>query len=197
MSKFNGIKTNNAKTEAKRLIRRKILSSVDNPKVLEVFCGAGEMYRDVWRDADDYLGIDKVKFFDERKTICADAIKAVSTIDLSGFNVFDIDAYGSPYDVLKIIIERIDKTKKSYGFVITDGISMDLRLGRICKGIRHFTGIDFHVAKRAGVLHEQFIRDVMCYISKELNGVAENFVIARGKTGAAMKYYAFTVNCAD
>ena len=193
MSKFKGKKTNNAKTDAKKKIRKKILSLISDPSVLEVYCGAGDMYWDVWHEAQSYLGIDKLKFFDKRRTICGDAVKAVSSIDLSEFNIFDIDAYGSPYDVLKIIIERIPRCKKQYGFVITDGISMDLRLGRICKGVRHFTGIDFHVAKRAAILHDEFIKDTIRYIEKELNGVAGDFVIANGITGAAMKYYAFVV----
>lgn len=197
MSKFNGKKTNNAKTDAKKKIRQKVLSLIDNPSVLEVYCGAGDMYYDVWHKANSYTGIDKLKFFDERRTICGDAIKAVSTINLDEFNIFDIDAYGSPYDVLKIIIERVPKNKKQYGFVITDGISMDLRLGRICKGVRHFTGIDFHVAKKAAILHDEFIKDTIRYIEKELSGTAGSFIIANGRTGAAMKYYAFIVSCAD
>lgn len=197
MSKFRGKKTNNAKTLAKQKIRRKILESIGDVDVVEVYCGAGDMYHAVWFNARSYLGIDINKYFDKRRTICGDAVKTVSTIDLSEFNVFDIDAYGSPYDVLKIIIERIPKNKQKYGFIITDGISMDLRLGRICKGIRHFTGIDFHIAKRATSLHELFIDDVIKYLEKELNGTRGDFIIARGKTGAAMKYYAFTINCAE
>lgn len=197
MSKFKGKKTNNAKTDAKKKIRLKILNSISSPSVLEVYCGSGDMYYDVWSKADNYLGIDKNKYFDKRATICGDAIKAVSTIDLSEFNIFDIDAYGSPYDVLKIIMQRIPKNKNKYGFVITDGISMDLRLGRICKGVRYFTGIDFHVAKRAAILHDEFIKDTISYIERELNGVSSDFIIANGRTGAAMKYYAFTISCAD
>ena len=57
MSKFNGVKTNNAKTSVKKDIREIILSKIEKPSVLEVFCGAGAMYKDVWNKADKYLGI--------------------------------------------------------------------------------------------------------------------------------------------
>lgn len=193
MSKFKGVKTNNAKTSAKREIRMRALESISSPAVLEVFCGAGEMYESVWENANTYLGIDKVKFFDKRNTICGDAVKAVSTIDLSGYNVFDIDAYGSPYEVLDIVTRRMDKALGEYYFVITDGVSMDLRLGRICAGLRAMTGIEFHVAKKAAVIHDLLIADVIKEVERRLNGVHSNFMIAKGKTGAAMKYYAFKV----
>ena len=201
MSKFKGKKTNNTKSCAKKMIRNHIFARITAPSVLEVFCGSGEMYDLVWHRAEKYKGVDRKKFFDARDTVCGDALKAVSSIDLSGFNIFDVDAYGSPYDVLKILIDRISRNKKEkeYGFVLTDGVSMDLRLGRICKGLQYFTGINFHVFKRADFMHDVFISDVILKIEKELSGVASDFIIAHGKTGAAMRYYAFkvTVNNAE
>lgn len=192
MSKFNGKKTNNAKTDAKIKLRKKALT-LSRINILEVFCGAGEMYNSVWSDADKYTGIDIVKYFDKRNTICGDAFKAVSSIDLTGFNVFDIDAYGSPYLILDKVIERIDKTINEFYFIITDGSAMDLRLGRICHGMRRMTNIDFHVAKRAASIHEDLIKEVIKNIEERLNGVMSEFSIARGKTGAAMRYYAFKI----
>ncbi len=192
MSKFRGVKTNNAKTQAKEKIRRAILCDIENPSCLEVFCGAGEMYNSVWRECDYYTGIDINKYFDERNTICGDAEKAVTTIDLSKFNIFDIDAYGSPYTILDIITARV-KPGLKYGFIITDGTQMDLKLGRICKGIRSLTGIEHHIAKRAHIIHDSLISDIIKTVELRLGGIAGNFIIANGKTGAAMKYYAFTI----
>lgn len=193
MSKFNGKKTNNAKTSAKKDLRQGVLSQMKIARVLEVFCGAGEMYNSVWNGAESYLGIDKVKFFDKRKTICGDAMKAVSTIDLSEFNVFDIDAYGSPYDVLCVILDRIQGDKPEYGFCITDGVSMDLRLGNICKGIRQLTGIEHRVVKNSAIMHDELITAIINTVCNRLNSHVTHFRIANGKTGAAMKYYAFVI----
>ena len=192
MSKFRGVKTNNAKTAAKKMIRESVISKIGALPVLEVFCGNGEMYGSVWNKCESYTGIDIVKYFDERNTICGDAVKAVTSIDLSAYSIFDIDAYGSPYTILDIITSRI-QTGKEYGFIITDGTQMDLKLGRICKGIRSLSRIDFHIAKRAHKIHDDIISDIIETLEARLKGKVKNFIIANGKTGAAMKYYAFTI----
>jgi hypothetical protein len=194
MSKFNGVKTNNAKTNAKKEIRSHVLSSIgENAHVLEVFCGAGEMYEHVWKKASGYLGIDKVKFFDQRNTICGDALKAVTKIDVDDFTIFDIDAYGSPYEILIALLPKISRSHKKIGFVITDGIAMDLKLGRISKGIRKLVEIDFHIAKRAHIIHDDLIAKVIKRVSQDLQGSPTGIKIANGKKGSAMKYYCFIV----
>lgn len=196
MSKFRGVKTDNAKTQAKRDIREFTLHNIRSAHVLEVYCGGGEMYRDIWREADSYTGVDNKKYFDERHTICGDAEKVVSAIDLGSFNVFDIDAYGSPYEVLDIITNRIRASEhKKIGFVITDGIEMDLKLGRICKGLRLLTGINMHIVKRAHVIHDDLISSVIARVSERLQMKVDAVKIARGKTGASMRYYAFLLSC--
>ncbi len=193
MSKFNGVKTDNAPIAAKRQIRLSILNTIKNPRVCEVFCGAGEMYRSVWYKAEDYIGIDKRKFFDERITICGDAEKAIRTINLNDYNIFDIDAYGSPYNILSYIVQN--RTEKGeLAFVLTDGSAMDLRLGRVSRGLRELSGIKNHILKRASNIHDELIIEVVKNIERITGKKSSNFVIAKGKTGAAMRYYAFILN---
>lgn len=193
MSKFKGVKTNNAKTSAKRTIREQVLNEIKKPSVLEVFCGAGEMYNDVWHKADNYTGIDKVKQFDDRHTICGDARKALRVVDLEQYNIFDIDAYGSPYEVLLDILPRVSRNFDRVGFVLTDGIAMDLKLGRISKGIRSLTGINGHIAKRAHVIHDDLIAKVIDRVCRDLGCKRHMVKMATGKTGSQMKYYGFVV----
>ena len=168
MSKFKGVKTNNAKTDAKQKLRESVFLNMKNSNVLEVYCGSGEMYNAVWYKAEKYTGIDKVKFFDKRHTICGDAEKAIRLVDINDYNIFDIDAYGSPYEILDYIVGKIDLKNKKIGFVVTDGVNMDLKLGRVCKGLRRFIGYDFHIAKRANVLHDDFIKIVIDKIAEKL-----------------------------
>ena len=194
MSKFKGVKTNNAKTDAKQKLRESVFLNMKNSNVLEVYCGSGEMYNAVWYKAEKYTGIDKVKFFDKRHTICGDAEKAIRLVDINDYNIFDIDAYGSPYEILDYIVGKIDLKNKKIGFVVTDGVDMDLKLGRVCKGLRRFIGYDFHIAKRANVLHDDFIKIVIDKIAEKLKGKVENLLIAQGVTGAAMRYYSFVIN---
>lgn len=193
MSKFKGVKTNNAKTSAKREIREAVLSKVESPSVLEVFCGSGEMYQSVWHKADNYTGIDKVKQFDSRHTVCGDAEKAIRIVDLRIYNIFDIDAYGSPYEVLARVLGSVSPEWRSVGFVLTDGIAMDLKLGRICKGVRMLTGINGHIAKRAHVLHDEIISMVIDKVADSICGSVSMVKMATGKTGSQMKYYGFVV----
>ena len=47
MSKFRGVKTDNAKITSKVDIRKESLKFIKDSSVFEVFCGAGEMYKDV------------------------------------------------------------------------------------------------------------------------------------------------------
>ena len=194
MSKFKGVKTNNAKTNAKQILRESIFDNIRDARVLEVYCGSGEMYNAVWNKAQKYTGIDKVKYFDERHTICGDAEKAIRLVDVNDYNVFDVDAYGSPYEILDFIVKKIDLNYKKIGFVVTDGVNMDLKLGRVCKGLRHFIGYDFHIAKRANVLHDDFIKIVIDKIAEHLKGKIECLLIAQGVTGSSMRYYSFVVN---
>lgn len=196
MSKFRGVKTNNGPSEIKAQLREYCLERISDPRVLEVFCGSGVMYDRVWNNADHYLGIDKKKFFDKRNKMCGDAEKLVSKLDPSLFNIFDIDAYGSPYTILKMIVDRVVPSG-DMAFILTDGVNMDLKMGRICKPIREMTGIEGHIAKRAHVIHENLIKMIIAYCSKKTGMTVECVKIARGKTGAAMKYYAFILKMND
>jgi hypothetical protein len=194
MSKFKGVKTDNAKIKAKVSIREDILSRFDNPRVIEFFCGSGHMYQKVWIRSEKYLGIDIKKYFDDRDTVCADCTKAAMTIDLKDFNIFDIDAYGDPYGVLSVIIQRINDRKKKTAFIITDGTSMDLRMGRVCKNIREMAGINCHILKRAHLMHGDIINKIISHCCDVLDMRLTYIVRASGKTGAKMRYYAFILD---
>ena len=193
MSKFNGTKTDNAKINAKIDLRNNILNLFEEKKVLEVFCGSGEMYRDVWHVADSYTGVDIKKQFDERNTICGDALKVVSTIDIDNYNIFDIDAYGSPYEVLNVILNRYQGGSKRLAFILTDGINMDLKMGRICKGVRSIIDIDSHILKKANNIHGMIIEDVVSCVAGRMGAKVIHKQFAKGVTGAAMRYYAFVL----
>jgi hypothetical protein len=192
MSKFKGKKTNNAKITAKKDIRLEVLSFFDCASVLEVFCGSGEMYRYVWSSAQNYIGIDKNKYFDERKTICGDAEKIIRKVDLSEFNIFDIDAYGSPYEIADYITLNIPQSDK-LAFIFTDGVEMDLRMGRICKGIRAMTGLDGHVLKKANLIHCDLIKKTIETIEQRLKMRVILTRIAKGVTGSKMHYWAIVL----
>lgn len=187
MSKFNGVKTDNAKVIQKIDFRNFALENVDDAAVLEIYCGAGEMYRRVWKKAPYYMGIDRKKFFDERNVIIGDAMKALMTIDVSRFNIIDIDAYGSPYDVMNYISEVFSGSQLA--LVVTDGSAMDLRHGRINKGLRDLTRVDPHILKRSHKVHDFLIKIALENFAKKTNMNLIKYRIATGVTGSAMRYY--------
>ena len=192
MSKFKGKKTDNASYPAKRTIRKEVFDFHDDVNVLEVFCGSGIMYRDVWKDAQRYKGIDKRKFFDERDLICGDSMKALTLVDLDDFNVIDIDAYGSPYNELNYIVKNMTFNERKT-FIITDGSSMDLRMGRVSVGLRELTGINFHELKKAHLIHDELIMTIIKNIESQTKTKASHFKIAKGLTGSQMRYYMFSL----
>ena len=148
MSKFRGVKTNNSFFYAKCELRKNALKKHKNAKVIEFFCGSGVMYNAVYRNVETYKGIDIEKFNDDRDTVKSDCLSFVKNNDVSSFNVFDIDAYGSPYEVLSEIVNQ-KPVNDILTFIITDGIAMDLRMGRVCKGARELSGINKHVLKKS------------------------------------------------
>lgn len=192
MSKFKGKKTDNGPKSAKKKLREIALNGIESPSVLEFFCGAGESFRAVWHNAKNYTGVDLKAFNDERHTICGDAISVAKTIDVDKYNIFDLDAYGSPYTVLDILSKRI-KNYNKIAFIVTDGICIDLRMGNVCEGVQVLTGIKNRRLARANVLHYEIIKKIVNVVAERMSGIASGFKIATGKTGAKVKYYVFFV----
>lgn len=192
MSKFKGKKTDNGPKYVKKILREIAINGIESPSVLEFFCGAGESFRAVWHKARNYTGVDLKAFNDDRHTICGDVVSVAKTIDTEKYNIFDLDAYGSPYTVLDILSKRI-KNYKKIAFIITDGICIDLRMGNVCEGVQALTGLKNRRLGRANVLHYEIIKKIVNVVAQRLDGVASGFKIATGVTGAKVKYYLFFV----
>lgn len=75
--------------------------------VLELFGGEGVLWGEVKKRTGkkiEILSIDKNKY--NRLQLQGDNIKFIDSLDLSIFNVIDIDAWGSPYKQLDMILNR-------------------------------------------------------------------------------------------
>lgn len=95
---------------AKIKIRQSALEylGASNAAVLDAFCGErGEMHAAVWHAASYYAGID-IRWLstDKRRRYVGDNKTFIKHIDLQRYNVFDIDAYGSPWEILEIVARR-------------------------------------------------------------------------------------------
>jgi len=118
-------KIDNSMPELKAELRRRYLP--EHARVLDLFCGTGEMYRLAYQgNVDNYFGIDKDKIHD--KSICRiqKNMNFVCNNSLDQFNVFDLDDYGSPWKLFYQILKRVKKGK--YTFFLTDGLWLNLRI---------------------------------------------------------------------
>ena len=117
------VKKDNSSLRVKVALRRAFLPK--DARVLDLFCGDGCMYRAVYRGhCAKYLGLDKVKTHDCRICMIVDNQKWLSEQALAGFNVFDLDAYGSPLRMLQTIIAKM--TEEEIVIFVTDGLPQTL-----------------------------------------------------------------------
>lgn len=139
------MKTDNARGahNAKIRMRRNVLESVEPARVFDGFCGLGEMWRGAWCDAAEYLGCDERTWTPDephRRVVCDNKL-ALRALDLSRFNVFDFDAYGSPWDQMLILSHRRNWSPGERGAVVlTDGSSMKLRYGQMPRSLAMLAG---------------------------------------------------------
>jgi len=142
-------KCDNAKgaRAAKIELRRNVLELVRPSRVFDAFCGLGEMWRGVWRDAEEYLGCDERQWTQSeqhRRLVCDNKL-ALRALDLSRFNVFDFDAYGSPWEQMTILAARRRWECGERGAVVfTDGTSMKLRFGGLPHSMASLVGVPTH-----------------------------------------------------
>lgn len=130
---------------AKVELREHVLKEMgaEQAHVFDAYCGTGEMYRAVWSRAASYVGCDGRQW---RKTdpprFVADNRRLMRAIDLSRFNVFDFDAYGSPWEQMVVLAARRKWAQDERGAVIlTDGTGLKLGFGQVPHAMIELTGV--------------------------------------------------------
>lgn len=103
------IKTNNdaEMLQAKINLRIESIKHLEQVNVLELFGGEGVLWSEVKKQTGkhiDILAIDKNKY--KRLQLQGENTKFIDSIDLEIFDVIDIDAWGSPYKQLNMILKR-------------------------------------------------------------------------------------------
>lgn len=182
----NKYKTNNAKDLRKLNLRTENISNIESKSVIELFCGKGYLFTNVYRKAKRYIGVDII---DYNSNVVCDSLKYAANNDLSNYDIIDIDPYGSPYGVLNAIKRINGKTV----FFITDGLYTDLSMGNICSDIRNILNLHNDKILKANRIHLLLIKNIISKIAEKHNSEISNFVIFTGKTGAKVKYYTFTL----
>jgi hypothetical protein len=156
--------------------------------VFDCFAGSGAMWRAVWRKSGSYTGCDLRWFPDDRRVYVADNCRVMRTLDLQGFNVFDFDSYGSPWEPIAIMAARRHVRKgERIGVVITEGSRLGLAFSQIPNALALMAGIGRGVsgaARRQDELIDKAIagmcRRMRCKVMRRWQ--------AEGTTGARMRY---------
>lgn len=178
---------------AKIDIRRRVFDAVKEAgpvAVLDVFAGGGEMHRAIWREADRYVGCDKRYFPDDcRELFAADNRRVLRAIDLADFNLFDLDAHGSPWHQATIVADRRKlKADERVGFVFTEGDGLSYKANNVAHAVTHLIGL--RAANQVGLIKRR--QDVLALIvgalAKRMGGRIAQRWQAMGKTGAAVAY---------
>lgn len=91
-------KTDNAHIQSKINLRRMATKDIEKLRILDCFAGENKLWDSF--DKDRYYGIEKLK--GKGNNLYADNLRVIKSLDLSQFNVIDLDSYGVP---VKQIIE--------------------------------------------------------------------------------------------
>jgi len=122
--------------EFKEHLRSEVLARVSPSRVLDVYAGRGEMWSAVWHRAGRYLGVDRRMWRSDEphNRLVMDNMRALEVLDLSAFNIFDIDAYGEPWSRARLISGRRKWAPGEQGAMLfTDGTSLKIRFGQMPK----------------------------------------------------------------
>jgi hypothetical protein len=109
-------KTDNHYLEEKILLRKEVLTLVEKPKILECFSGKGILYDNIDQKFEiTRIEIEKNK--SQKSHLCGDSYKFLLSIDLTKYNIIDLDAYGIPFKYIDFIVNSNFK-----GYVIVTAI---------------------------------------------------------------------------
>jgi len=166
---LTGDKKHNASPalHAKVSMRRNVLDAIgrDRARVFDAYAGPGAMYDGAWHEAAQYTGCDEEWFRDARRVFVADNQVVLRALDLDAFNIFDLDAFGSPWECATIIAARRKvQPGELVGLCLTDGSGLRLKLSGVPHALARLAGVGGNV-RLANRGHEaMFSRalDVVC-----------------------------------
>lgn len=141
----------------KVVIRHNMLAYIPTPSVLECFAGSGHIHQECYKELP-YLGLDLKPVQDGRKLLNIDNRQFLRSADLSSYNFFDLDAYGTPWHQFLIILKRrFVSPGESIAIALTDGLNFKIRMSGLPDGLRPYVGLPPKMLIPCLNVHQQFI----------------------------------------
>jgi len=131
--------TENSHLRTKVRLRLELIDQIGKDKihVLDAFAGQGLVWKEIQRQRPDLqittVGIEKRKYVNPN-VIMGDNRKAMKGMDLTAFDIIDLDAFGCPWEQLAIAAERAPNVP-----VVLTHISVTL--GPVPKGLLKAAGL--------------------------------------------------------
>jgi hypothetical protein len=174
-------------------LRRKVLAEVQAP-VFDGFAGSGEMFRRVWTEAPGYVGCD-LRWFpqDPRPAFVADNRRVLRCFDLQAFGIFDLDAYGSPWEQAAIIAARRKvRPRERIGLCLTDGSNLKLKMGDAPKAMAWLAGL---MPRAVGLAqsHDELVERAVSGLCRRMTSRPVHLWRARGKSAARVLYLGLVI----
>ena len=115
------MKTDNTKKFLNNKIQLRIICAdkFEHAKVLDCFSGKGTLWKEVKKKIPSIV-VHQIEILKNKNSnaITADSARMLRTLDLSKYDIIDLEAYGCPFDHLEVIRKR-----KYDGIVIVTSIS--------------------------------------------------------------------------
>lgn len=187
---------NHPQTEGTKIkLRRLVLDVIgaSRARVFDAFAGDGVMFRGVWREAAAYVGCDLNWYRDDRPAFVADNRRLMRAIDLTRYNIFDLDAWGSPWEQALILAARRPVAKgERLGLVITEGSTFTLKMGMFPNALRSLAGLT-GAPVGGGKSHDELTSRAIAGLCRRMSIEPVRRWQAQGKTGALVQYVAMVV----
>ncbi len=179
-----------AALDAKLDLRRRVLSAMPGARVFEAYCGdtAAKMWP-AWAGAAKHVGCDvRYTWPDPRQRWVGDALRVMRAIDLSEFDVFDVDPYGEPWSAMVILAARRQWARGERGAVVlTDGAGRRTKFGLLPAGMGNLLGARRCAPKDR---HDRLHMDCLSAWAERANVELQNVWTARSVKGQPMIYSA-------
>jgi hypothetical protein len=184
----------NSALSAKVELRQWLVEALGGkPRVLDCFCAAGMLAARCYAGLD-YLGLDLRQFDDSRRTIVCDSRRFLrhADADLSRFDLFDLDAFGSPMEHLAILCSRIKLERgRKIGVALTDGTLYASKMNHTQSGLLAWIGFIVSRGRTQFRMRDDIFNSALrrsLQVAKlELVEAREG---AKGAKGAGMRYLA-------